>query len=304
MRVAVLGAGAVGCHYGGLLARAGHDVMLIGRRTHVEAIRRDGLRMVWGDGREETVRVRADDSAAAAAGADWVLVTVKSQDTHEAASQLAAHLSPGSLVLSLQNGVDNAEVLAERLAELGADADVRVLPVVVYVATRMEGPGVVRHLGGGRLVVGAGPDADAVRAAFEAAGDPVEIVPDVRVALWAKLVANCVWNPLSAITSAPYGRLAPIPGIDQVAADVIAECRAVARADGVDLPADLEASVSSLPQTMPDQLSSTQQDLVRGRRTEIEHLNGYVARRGAVLGVPTPVTSALAALVRAVEPRG
>ena len=305
MRVAVLGAGAVGSYYGGVLARAGHDVTLIGRPTHVEVIRSHGLRMTWEEGgREETVRVAAAESASAAAHADWVLVTVKSPDTREAGRQLAPHVSPGALVLSLQNGVDNAEVLARALSEHGAPADVRVLPVVVYVATRMDGPGAVRHLGGGRLLIGDGPDADGVRATFEAAGERAEVVADVRVALWTKLVANCVWNPLSAITSAPYGALAPIEGIGQVAADVTAECRAVARADGVDLPPALEASVSALPETMPDQLSSTQQDLARGRRTEIEHLNGYVARRGAVLGVPTPVTSALAALVRVLESRG
>lgn len=305
MRVAVLGAGAVGCYYGGVLARAGHDVTLIGRPTHVEAVRNHGLRMTWEEqGREETVRVAASESASAAAYADWILVTVKCPNTRQAGGQVAPHLAPGALVLSLQNGIDNAEVLARALSEHGAPADVRVLPVVVYVATRMDGPGAVRHLGGGRLLLGAGPEADGVRATFEAAGERAEVVPDVRVALWTKLVANCVWNPLSAITSAPYGALAPIEGIGQAAADVIAECRAVARADGVDLPPELEASVSALPDTMPDQLSSTQQDLARGRRTEIEHLNGYVARRGAGLGVPTPVTSALAALVRALESRG
>lgn len=307
MRIAVLGAGAVGCYYGGLLARAGHDVTLIGRPAHVEAIRTRGLRMVWDvEGREETVRVAAAESAEAASGAAWVLVTVKSGDTQEAACQLAGHLAPGAVVLSLQNGVDNAETLVQGLAACGAPADARVVPVVVYVATRMDGPGVVRHLGGGRLVAGAGPDCDAVRRVFEAAGDPVQVqvVPDVRVALWTKLAANCVWNPLSAIAGAPYGLLAGVDGIGQAAADVIAECRAVALAEGVELPADLEESVGSLPETMPDQLSSTQQDLARGRRTEIEHLNGYVARRGAVRGVPTPVTSALAALVRALEPRG
>ncbi|MEP7160222.1 MAG: ketopantoate reductase family protein [Dermatophilaceae bacterium] len=300
MRVAVMGAGAVGSFYGGLLARAGHSVVLIGRPDHVEAVERDGLRMQWADGVEQ-VRLAATTDPAGASGAEVVLVTVKSPDSHEVARQLAPHLGPGTLVLSLQNGIDNAQRLAQAFAEHGAPADVVVIPVVVYVAVRLQGAGHVRHLGGGRVIFGAGSRADQLAELFEAVGSGVQIVPDIRGALWAKLVANCVWNPLSAITSQSYGQLAAVDGVARVVTDVVAECRAVAAAEGVAMPDDLDDQVRSLPATMPHQLSSTQQDLVKGRPTEIEYLNGYVVRRGHTLGVPTPVTGALAALVRALD---
>lgn len=291
MRVGVLGAGAVGCYFGGMLARAGHDVVLVGRPQHVEAMA-SGLRMQTTTF-DETVPVSAGVDAAALAGCELVLVAVKSGDTEAAGDQLAAHLRPGALVLSLQNGVDNADRLAARLA-----GSARVEPAVVYVATEMAGPGHVRHHGRGDLVVG--PGAQSVAPVFEEAGVPV-VVGDVTAALWAKLVANCAWNALSAITLRPYGWLNELDGAVGVLADVIAECRAVAAADGVALPESLEADVASLARTMPTQRSSTAQDLARGRPTEIDHLNGYVVRRGEALGVPTPVNRVLLLLVRALE---
>ena len=153
MRVGVLGAGAVGCYYGGMLARAGHDVVLVGRPVHVEAMR-DGLRVQTAQF-DERVPVRASTDAAALADCDVVIVAVKSGDSTAAGEQLAEHLRADALVMSLQNGVDNADRLA---AALGGR---RVEPVVVYVATEMAGPGHVRHHGRGDLAVGPGARDDA-----------------------------------------------------------------------------------------------------------------------------------------------
>lgn len=287
-----MGAGAVGCYYGGMLARAGHEVVLVGRPAHVEAMRA-GLRLQTARF-DERVSVRASTDPAALAGSDVVIVAVKSGDSTAAARQLAAHLGDEALVLSMQNGVDNADRLG---AELPGR---RVEPVVVYVATEMAGPGHVRHHGRGDLVIG--PGAAGVVADFEAAGVPVS-VGDVRAALWAKLTANCAWNALSAVTDRPYGWLIEIEGVPAVLADVVAECRAVAAAEGVRLPSDVLTSVASLAESMPAQRSSTAQDLARHRPTEIEHLNGYVVRRGEQLGVPAPVNALLLTLVRAMERR-
>lgn len=288
-----MGAGAVGCYYGGMLARAGHEVVLVGRPAHVEAMR-DGLRVQTAEF-DEWVPVIASTDPRALAGCDVVIVAVKSGDSTAAARQLADHLSEGVIVLSMQNGVDNAGRLAAELPGIAVE------PVVVYVATEMARPGHVRHHGRGDLVVG--PGAQGIVGAFEAAGVPVT-VGDVRAALWAKLVANCAWNALSAITDRPYGWLIDIDGVPSVLADVVAECRAVAAAEGVDLPGDVLAAVTSLSSSMPAQRSSTQQDLARHRPTEIEHLNGYVVRRGEQLGVPAPVNGLLLTLVRALERRG
>ena len=123
----------------------------------------------------------------------------------------------------------------------------------------------------------------------------------MRGALWAKLVLNSAYNALSALSQQPYGPLVQVPGVTQVIADIVAECLAVAAADGVTIPGDVQAAVRGIASTMPGQYSSTAQDLARGKPTEIDHLNGYVVKRGAALGVPTPLNHALQVLVKLAE---
>ncbi len=289
-----MGAGAVGSYYGGLLARAGHAVTLIGRAAHVAAILRDGLRLQT-LGFDEQVPLHASSDPAAVAGADWVLVCVKAGDTEAAAVALQPHLAPGVQLLSLQNGLDNAERLQALLPQQ------RVQPVLVYAAVELEGPGHLRHHGRGELVIGAGPDSGAITSLFAGAGVPVQVLPDLRTAQWSKLVVNCAYNALSAIARLPYGRMIQGPGIEATMQEAVAECLAVARAEGVNLPADLWLQVRALADAMPTQQSSTAQDLARGRRSEVDQLNGHVVRRGAALGVPTPVNRALHALVKLLE---
>jgi len=294
LKVAVMGAGAVGCYYGAMLARAGHEVVLIGRPAHVAAVRRDGLRL-QALSFDERVRLDASTEPSAVAGAGLVLFCVKSADSESAAAQIAPHLAPGALVLTLQNGVDN-------------DARVRsVLPghevaaAVVYVATEMADPGHVRHHGRGELVIAPSRMSEAVARQFAAAGVPTEISPDVRGSLWAKLVLNCAYNALSAITQLPYGEIVKNAGVAGVLRDVVAECLAVAKAEGVEVPGDIAAAVAGIARTMPAQYSSTAQDLARGKRSEIDHLNGFIVRRGEALGVPVPANRLLWTLVRLLE---
>ncbi|HEX7689895.1 MAG TPA: 2-dehydropantoate 2-reductase, partial [Burkholderiaceae bacterium] len=243
-----------------------------------------------------------DAGPAAIAGAALVLVCVKSTDTASAADAMRAHLAPGARVLSLQNGVDNAPRLE---AALG----VPVAPAVVYVASEMAGPGHVRHMGRGELVIpdaldgAAGLTSGEIVALFAGAGVPVETSGNVVGALWAKLVLNCAYNALSAITDTPYGRLVALAGIEATMRDVVDECQAVAAALGVAIPGDVRESVARIARTMPGQVSSTCQDLRRGKPSEIDHLNGHVAAEGARLGVATPVNRALHAIVKALEAR-
>jgi 2-dehydropantoate 2-reductase len=279
MKFAVMGAGAVGCYYGGMLARAGHEVVLIGRPTHVEAVQRHGLRL-QAQTFDEQVSLQAATEAAAVAGADVVLCCVKSPDTEDAAAAMRPHLAPGTLVLSLQNGVDNAERLRGVLAQ-------EVLPAVVYVATEMAGPGHVRHHGRGELVIGPSARSAALAEVFGAAGVPVQVSDNVAGALWAKLILNCAYNALSAIAQLPYGRLVQGKGIGEVMRDVVDECLAVARAEGVALMGDAHEAVRQLAGTMPAQYSSTAQ--------------GLVVRRGEARGVATPVNRTLWALVKLIE---
>jgi 2-dehydropantoate 2-reductase len=304
-RIAVLGAGAVGCYYGGMLARAGVPVTLIGRPAHVDAIRRDGLRLQTTTF-DEHVRVDAATGPEAVAGAAVVLCCVKSPDTEAAADAMAPHLAPGAWVLSLQNGVDNAARLQARLSQ-------PVWPAVVYVAAGMAGPGHVRHNGRGELVIGPLPgassqggallDAPALVALFARAGVPVDVSDNVLGSLWAKLVLNCAYNAMSALSRRPYGELVQQPGVTDVMDDLVAECLAVAAASGVTIPGDVPEAVARIARTMPGQFSSTAQDLMAGKPTEIDHLNGFVAREGARLGVPTPVNRAMWTLVRMAQPR-
>jgi 2-dehydropantoate 2-reductase len=306
VRVAVLGAGAVGCYYGGMLARAGHVVVMIGRPAHVDAFRTSGLRFE-GLRFDEQVPVEASTDAGAARGARLVLFCVKSTDTETAAAQLAPHLDPGAIVVNLQNGVDNAERIEKELRSAGASNP--VVPAVVYVATEMKGPGHLKHHGRGDLVIGAldagvAPNLlQELKLRFEEAAIPTTVSDNVAGELWAKLVVNCAYNAISAISQLPYGKMIEGPGVRDVMRDVIEETLAVARAAGVRMAPGLLEKTYKIAGAMPTQYSSTAQDLARGKPTEIDHLNGLVVRRGESLGVPTPANRALHALVKLLESR-
>lgn len=295
MKVAVMGAGAVGCYYGGMLARAGHEVVLIGRQPHVDAIRDNGLCL---ETREftESLKLVAGADASLVGGSELVLCCVKSGDTETAASLMAPYLANDTQILSLQNGVDNAQRLTARLKQ-------SVLPTIVYVAAEMAGPGHVRHHGRGELVIGDSPDVGKLVDLFASAGIPVQLSDNLCGAQWDKLIINCVFNALSAIPQLPYGVLAQGAEVNMVMRDLLTECCAVARAEGVRISANLWDTVQGIVQTMPTQRSSTAQDLMRGKPSEIEYLNGFVLRRGEALGVPTPVNRVLYALVRLMEAR-
>jgi len=300
LTVAVMGAGAVGGYFGGMLARAGASVTLVGREPHVSAMAKDGLR-IQSPGFDEHVRVHATLDAADVSGADVVLVCVKTLDTTAAAQAIAPGLAKDALVISLQNGFENVE-------EMRA-AGVSAVPAVVYVAAALQGPGHVHHTGRGDLIVEA--PKDAARAAtlarlaalFEAAGVPCRVVNDAQPELWMKLVLNCAFNAISALGQARYARIAKDPAAWATLTRALEEAVAVAGACGVRLPGgvDVLAAAHALAASMPETTSSTAQDLARGKRTEIAALNGYVVRRGAELGVPTPVNQALTALVQLLE---
>jgi 2-dehydropantoate 2-reductase len=289
-----MGAGAVGCYFGGMLARDGHQVTLVGRPQHVQAVAREGLRMETKTF-DEHVRLDATTEASAAQDADLVLFCVKSTDTENAGRQLQPWLRDDTLVLCLQNGVDNAERLRAVLPRQ------EVAAAVVYVATEMAGPGHLKHHGRGELVIEPSGASERVAQALAEAGVPTEISPNVRGALWLKLILNCAYNAVSAIAQRPYGENVASEGIWEVMRDVVDECVAVARADGVQLPADPHLATRKLVETMPTQYSSTAQDLARRKPTEIDYLNGYVVRRGQALGVPTPANRVLWALVKLIE---
>ena len=301
-RVAVVGAGAVGGYFGGLLARAGAPVIMIGRPAFVEAVRKNGLVLDTLEF-QENVRVGASTEMAALAGAEVVLFSVKTTDNAATASAIAPLLASDALVLSMQNGVDNVE-------QIRAAARIEALPSVVYVAASVPQPGSVRHVGRGDLVVGPkNAKTDQLASLFSRAKIPCRISENIEGELWTKLVWNCALNAVSALGRAKYGQIAGSADAWNVVRAAVDEVLAVARAAHVDPPGleDSKAALAGAFQVatqMAEALSSTAQDLNRGKRTEIDSLNGYVSRRGAELGVPTPVNQALYALVKLAEGRG
>lgn len=294
LKVAVMGAGAVGCYYGGMLARAGHDVVLIARPQHVEAIASVGLRMQTSSF-DEYVRLAATSQPSAVQGANLVLFCVKSTDTEAAGAQIQPHLGSDALVLTMQNGVDNVDRLRSVLSSTAVGA------AVVYVATEMVGPGHLRHHGRGELVIEPVGASQALAQILADAGVPTEISNNVRGALWAKLILNCAYNAVSAIAQLPYGKTVAGIGVKEVMHDVVVECLAVAQAEGVLVADDVHAAVAQLAGSMPNQSSSTAQDLARGKRSEIDHLNGLIVLRGEALGIATPANRVLWALVKLLE---
>lgn len=292
-KIAVMGAGAVGCYYGALLAQAGELVTLIGRPALVQAVAQHGLLLEKG-GQTLSVPLTATDSAAGVAGADIVIIAVKSGDSAEAARQIAPHIAPETTVLSMQNGISNSETLS-------ADLSRPVIPVVVYVATDIAAPGYVRHHGRGELVFAPGPGAEPAAARFRAAGIDAQVSPDAATALWTKFTINCCFNAVSALTRQPYGIIAAQPGALETMRAVLAECSAVAKAEGIALPDDLWHRVEAITRQMAGQFSSTAQDMMRGKPTEIDFLNGEIHRRAARHGIATPVNTALWALVKLAE---
>ena len=298
-RVAVVGAGAVGCYFGGMLARAGVPVVLIGRAALADAVRRNGLFLDCLTF-QERVNVEVSTELSAAKGADLVLFCVKTLDTETAAKQLAPHLKADAIVVSMQNGVDNAERIRDA-------AGIAAISSAVYVAAAVPEPGRVKHSGRGDLVIGPRTErTERVAALFESAGVSCPITYNIAGELWTKLVWNCAGNAISALGRVNYGQLAASEYAHKLLEMVVAETLTVARAAGVEIPSlvDPKAAIAGamkLLKQMGPATSSTAQDLARGKRTEIDSLNGYVARKGAQLGVPTPVNYTLYTLVKLTE---
>jgi len=304
-RIAVMGAGAVGCFFGGMLARAGAPVTLIGRRQHVEAMARKGL-FLESIHFQQQIPVSVSTDAQAACDAELVLLCVKTLDTEEATKALAPHLASEAVVVSLQNGVDNVE-------RIRSVAKIEAISAVVYVAAEMTAPGCVKHTGSGHLIIGdlsardgkdtrLRPKLEALARLFTRVGVPCRVSENIETDLWTKLIMNCAYNAVSALSRARYAGMVSNPWARTVMRQVIEETIAVARAADVRMPGtDMVEAGWRLAETMPGAISSTAQDLARGKRTEIDSLNGYVARRGAELGVETPVNRTLHALVKLLE---
>ena len=300
-----MGAGGVGSYFGGMLARAGIDVTLIGRPAHVEAIQRGGLLLDTASLRER-VQIGASTDPDAVAGAGFVLFCVKTTDTETASRSLVPHLAPEAIVVSLQNGVDNVE-------RIRAASGIEALPAVVYIAVALPEPGHVKHFARGELAIGelsarghttqVGTErCRRVAELFASAKIPCRISSNIEADLWSKFVFNCAGNAVAAIAQTTYGAAARERHTREVMGRLIEETVAVARVSGVRLPeTDFVQTGLKFLEGMTMATSSTAHDIARGKRTEIDSLNGLVVERGAELGIPTPVNLAVYALVKLLE---
>jgi len=303
--IAVVGAGAVGSFYGAMLARAGHRVTLIGRPANVQATTRNGLKLdLAKSSATEIIQIEASTELSSLHTADLVLFCVKSTDSASVAFQISPYLAPHALVMCLQNGVENAALIAQHIPHA-------VIPSVVYVATEIPAPGFVKHHGRGELVIGtmqisrlSDPQKTLqdIVLLFASAQVPVQISQNVMAELWSKLMINCAFNAISGLAQIQYEKLAALESVRNTQTALVKEVIAVAQADGIHLSETVALqAVAQISVTMGSQKSSTAQDMARCKPSEIDHLNGFIVRRGQALGVPTPVNQALFALVKLVE---
>jgi 2-dehydropantoate 2-reductase len=286
MDVVVFGAGSLGSLLGGVLARA-HDVTLVGRRPHVERVREAGLRVT---GAVEAT-VFPDARTEVPASADLALVTVKAYDTGTAADALAQ--MDLDVALSLQNGLGNERTLADAL-------DATVLAGTCTYGARLVEPGEVACTGVGEVVLGArdggpSPAADRVGGVFAEADVVTSVAEDMPRRLWEKLAVNAGINAPTALARVRNGSLLD-GGVDAVMRNAAREVAAAAREAGVDLSDDRAVdAVASVASATADNRSSMLQDVEKGRRTEVDSINGVVA------GEAAPVNTTLTALLRAWE---
>lgn len=295
VEILVFGAGAMGSFFGGLLS-ARQDVLLVGRRAHMAAIRTHGLRISG-----KTVRLARPHAATripAAAHPELILVATKAYDTRAAMSALR-RFAKTAIFLTLQNGLDNAEAIARSAS--------RVVAGTTSHGVTFLRPGEVRHAGIGDTTIGAwrGVDHDdvvRVRDVLDEAGVRTQISDDIKRDLWSKLVVNAAINPLVALAGVPNGRLVQDKGLDELLESVGREAVAVARADGVPLDAaETVRRTRLVARRTAGNRSSMLQDLDRHRPTEIEAITGALLRTADRVGVDAPLNRALYALVRARE---
>ena len=300
----MLGAGAVGCYFGGMLARANQDVTFIARLERAKALNEYGLEMDC-KAFHETVKVKASADLALLRDADLVLLCVKSLDTEQTLLEIKSILPNTAVLLSLQNGVANIEIASKTIGN-------RIYAAVVYVAAGMIGQRTMKHHGRGELLIGSlgnitaddQENLEGIRHLFEAANVPCLITSQIKRDMWLKFLVNCSFNAISGIGQIPYGEMVKSPEIVQLIKEITKEFLAVAALEDVKISL-LEAlsANDSIATTMVTQVSSTAQDLSRGKKTEIDFLNGYIVELGRRHGIATPYNESVHALVKMLESR-
>ena len=299
--IAVMGSGAVGGYFGARLAAAGENVAFIARGAHLDALRRDGL-LVKSVGGDFRARGLFTDDAREVGPVDLILFCVKSYDTETAAEQLAPMINQRTIILSLQNGVDNPDKLANRWGRE------RVLGGVVYLGAQLGAPGTIVHSAGGRIVLGAldGADSAAAKGAetvLSAAQIPCSVSPEIRKIMWSKLVWNAPFCALSCLARATVSEIIESGALRPLAAACMEEVRDAARIAGIELPPSIIEDTFNFSRGLGGFKPSMLQDLEARKPLEYEALNGVVVDLLARAGKKAPVNEACRAVLEFLDYR-
>ncbi len=288
MKIAIFGSGGVGGYFGGRLAAAGEDVTFMARGAHLAALRQGGLHIESPNGALHLPTVQATDRPADVGPVDVVLFTVKLYDVAAAAATLAPMIGPDTVVVTLQNGVEAVDMVAQHV---GAD---HVAGGVAYIVVVVDQPGHLRHTTAQQLVFGERDGSRSPRlVAFEQAGlragFQARASTTVEADLWTKFVRLSTWSGMTAVTRSPMGVVRDNQDLFAMMMTAVDETIAVGRARGVVFPATLVDDTVALIRSFPaSSKSSMLEDLERGRRLELPWLSGAVVRLGREVGVPTP----------------
>lgn len=291
----ILGTGAMACLFAARLAAAGSRVTLLGSwKEGLEALRANGVRLIEADGTESVFAVRAVNDPNLCQGLPYALVLVKSWQTQRAARQLAECLTQDGLALTLQNGLNNYETLANALGEG------RVAVGVTTSGAYLEQPGVVHAVGGAAVSLGVHPRLSHLADILEKAGFKVTTETDLRTLVWGKLVINAAINPLTALLGVPNGELLERPTARTLMGMTALETATIAKAQGISLPyPDAVAAVEEVARHTARNYSSMLRDVLRGAPTEVDAINGAVVHVGEQIRISTPLNRALFLLVKA-----
>jgi 2-dehydropantoate 2-reductase len=302
MKIAVVGAGAMGCLFGGLLADAGNEVYLVDVwQEHVEAINQTGLTINGVSGDKRITSIRATTNPITVGTCDLVIVFVKATVTRAAIQQALPLMTKETVILTLQNGLGNVEAISE---EVGRE---KIIAGVTAHGSTLVSPGVIRHAGQGVTVIGEVTGARSQRiqelkTTFESAGIETEIDDNVMGLIWGKLMANIGINALTAVTGLKNGQLMAYSETSELLEAAVKEAMLVAEEKGIKLKEpDPVAYVRSICRKTAENRSSMLQDISRGSRTEIDVINGAILEEGSMLGIDTPVNRVLTLLVRTLE---
>jgi 2-dehydropantoate 2-reductase len=302
MKITIIGAGAMGCLFGGLLGEQGMDVHLVDvRGEQVAALNERGLTIRY-EGVERIVSVRAVTDPAAIPGTDLAVIFVKHAQTETAARTAGRLLGCNGYALTLQNGMGNAEIIADVLGKE------RVLCGTTAQGAMVLGPGKIQHSGTGETVIGmwrqgGGAVAGQLAEIFTAAGISCRAVDDIEPVLWKKLFVNVGINAITALTGLRNGQLLDRKATRQLMQDVVSEAIAVAEAHFIKVPDDIQEHVKQVAKATASNRSSMGQDVDSRRPTEIDAINGYIVRKAREVGIAVPVNQTLVRLVQTVQGR-